>query len=138
MIAFVLLVIFSSIFSGSMLNVSGRISTKTTLAPDIVIASDVAMKLFATVMTSSSLPIPMAFNARKMASVPFPTPMQCFAPQNAANADSNALTKGPPMKADFEMTSAIAWSISSLMLSYCAFRSTSGISSDSPLNMEVM
>ena len=137
MIAFVLLVIFSSIFSGSMLNVSGRMSTKTTLAPDIVIASDVAMKLLATVMTSSPLPIPMAFSARKMASVPFPTPMQCFAPQNAAKADSNALTKGPPMKADLEMTSAIAWSISSLDALVLRFQVDERNIQDSPLSMEV-
>ena len=63
MIAFVFEVIFSSIRSTSMLYVFGLMSTNTTCAPAILMASDVAMKLLATVMTSSPAPTPSVFSA---------------------------------------------------------------------------
>ena len=51
-------------------------STNTTCAPAILIASDVATKLLATVMTSSPGPMPSAFSAMNSASVPLATPTQ--------------------------------------------------------------
>ncbi len=81
MIALVFGVIFSSIRSTSMLYVFGLMSTNTTWAPAILMASDVAMKLFATVMTSSPGPTPSAFRAMNSASVPFATPTHRSTPQ---------------------------------------------------------
>jgi hypothetical protein len=46
-----------------------------------VIASEVAMKLFAAVMTSSPGPMPSAFRAMNSASVPLATPTQWSTPQ---------------------------------------------------------
>jgi len=107
--------------------VSGSMSTKATRAPVMVTASEVAMKLLAGTATSSSGPTPRALRARYRASVPFPTPMQCFTPQNEANLSSKDLTYLPPTKAVSEMTLEMASSICGLMAWYCLFRSTSGI-----------
>jgi hypothetical protein len=53
------------------------------------------MKEFATVTTSSPSPIPAAFNARKRASVPDPTPTPYRTPQYVANSFSKAETSSP-------------------------------------------
>ena len=90
-------------------------STNTTWAPAIRMASDVATKLFATVITSSPGPTPSVRNAMNNASVPFARPTQCATPQYCANASSNAFTNGPPMKAVSEMTDAMAASMSGLI-----------------------
>jgi hypothetical protein len=63
MIAFVREVIAGSISAGSMSMVSSLMSMKTGRAPDIEIASEVAIKVCATVITSSPLPMP---NARRV------------------------------------------------------------------------
>ncbi len=98
-----------------MLYVVGLTSTKATLAPVRVTASDVAMKLFAGTRTSSPAPIPRILSAINRASVPFPTPTQCFTLQKSAKAFSNELTCAPPIKAVFDMTSAMTESISGWM-----------------------
>jgi len=118
MMALVRGVTFSSILLVSMLCVLGSMSTNTTRAPVEVTASDVAIKVFAAVMTSSPCPMPSTLRAMKRASVPLPTPTQCFTPQYWAKADSKDFTKGPPTKADFEITSLMAQSISGFMLLY--------------------
>ena len=62
--AFVFGVIFSSISFGSMSKVSLSMSTKTGVAPTIPIASVVATKVNATVITSSPFPISKARSAK--------------------------------------------------------------------------
>ena len=64
MIAFVLGVIAASIFSGSMLNVSGLMSTNTGVAFAKPIALAVATNVNAVVITSSPRPIFKALNAK--------------------------------------------------------------------------
>ena len=93
-------------------------SANTTLAPDNVMASEVAIKVFAGTITSSPGPTPKTFRAINKASVPFPTPTQCLTLQKEAKAFSKDSTNGPPTKADFDITSEIAESISFLMDSY--------------------
>ena len=68
--ALVLSVMAASILVGSMLHVVGSMSTKTGLAPTIQIASAVAKKVLATVMTSSPGPMPSAMKDSQSASVP--------------------------------------------------------------------
>ena len=101
-----------------MLRVTGLMSTNTTCAPAIRMASDVATKLLATVITSSPGPIPSVRNAMNNASVPFATPTQCPTSQYCANASSKAFTNGPLTNAVSEMTAAMAASISGLIDSY--------------------
>jgi len=74
MIALVFGEIFGAIFSGSMLNVSGQMSTNTGLAPASAIVSAVAMKVNGDVMTSSPAPMPQARKASRSASVPLAHP----------------------------------------------------------------
>ena len=88
-------------------------STNTGLAPQYVIASAVAMKVFGTVITSSPGPTPEASRASQRASVPLPTPMAVLA---LAIGREMLLqirsTNGPPAKAPQSITSPIAASIS--------------------------
>src|SRR5213594_556971 len=79
-------------------------------------------------MTSSPLDTPQARIASCSASVPLPTPIECFAPMYAANSWSNAFTFGPMVSCMLSKTSSIAWRTSSRIVAYCAFRSTRGIS----------
>ena len=95
MIAFVFGVIASSIFLGSILNVSGSISTKTGLAPTMPIASAVATNVNAVVITSSPAPISKALNAMWSASVPEFNATVYLHPMYCANSLSKALTFGP-------------------------------------------
>src|SRR5262249_4813043 len=85
----------------------------------------VAMNVNGTVITSSPGFTPAASSASVSASVPFPTPMQCAAPQNLANSRSKEATSSPRMNDVRDRTRAIAASISGLRLSYWALRSTS-------------
>ena len=79
--AFVFGVTFSSMRVTSMLLVRGSMSTKTTRAPAMVTASDVAMNEFAGTRTSSPGPTPSAMSAMAIASVPLATPTQWPTPQ---------------------------------------------------------
>ena len=76
MMAAVRSVIFSSIRSALILQVSASTSTKTGLAPNRAITSAVAAKLNGVVITSSPRPIPNAIRLINKASVPLPTVMQ--------------------------------------------------------------
>ena len=76
MIAFVFGVILSSILVTVDVE-GGRVDIhEHDCAPAILIASDVAIKLFAAVITSSPGPTPSVLRARNSASVPFATPTQ--------------------------------------------------------------
>ena len=79
MIAFVRGVTASSMSETSMLYVSGCASTRTGLAPVADMAKAVAMKVFAAVITSSPLPIPMARKVSSSAEMPESTPMAYLA-----------------------------------------------------------
>src|ERR1035441_10643191 len=60
-------------------------------------ASVVAMNVFGTVNTMAPGPMPAAIRAKRRASVPLPTPTQCWVVQYAAKSRSNSSTMGPPM-----------------------------------------
>ena len=70
MIARVRGVIAASIPAGSIVNVSGSMSTKTGRAPTWTIELTVALKVNETVMTSSPGPMPRPSSARCSAVVP--------------------------------------------------------------------
>ena len=89
------------------------------MAPAIQIASAVAKKVLAWVMTSSPSPMPMAMMVSHRASVPLPTPMAYLAPVNAASSASNCLSIGPMTYEPLMRTFAMFASISLLMFSYC-------------------
>ena len=63
--------------SGSMLNVSGRMSTNTGVAPTLLMQPAVAKKEYVVVMTSSPRPMPSAIRTASSASVPEETVMAC-------------------------------------------------------------
>ena len=65
---------------GSMQRLPPSQSTRTALHPAIQIASAVAKKVFALVMTSSPALRPRAIIVSQIASVPLPTPIACFLP----------------------------------------------------------
>ena len=67
-----------SISAGSMLNVTGSMSTNTGVAPTLLIDSGVAKNVNGVVMTSSPGPIPSARKLITSASVPELTPIACF------------------------------------------------------------
>src|SRR5690242_20996687 len=62
-------------------------------------ASAVATKELGAVSTASPGPMPAASRAKRRASVPLLTPMQCCVPQNSAKAVSNCSSMGPLVKA---------------------------------------
>ena len=74
-------VIAASIFAGSMFFVLGSQSTSTAFAPAIQMASAVAKKVFAVVMTSSPLPMPRDIKTSQIASVPEFNPMAYLLPK---------------------------------------------------------
>jgi len=112
-------VMAASIFAGSMLRVAGSQSTSTTLPPAIQIASAVAKKVFAVVMTSSPSFRPRAMKVSQRASVPEFTPIACFVPEYRASSCSNCFRAGPMTYWLLSRTLRIASSISFLMLRYC-------------------
>ena len=77
--------------------VASSTSTNRGRAPAWATASAEAVKVWATVTTSSPGPTPSAARARWIAAVPEATPTARRAPQNPANAASNAATSGPRM-----------------------------------------
>ena len=77
--------------------VFGFISTKTGLAPTLLIASAVAKKLKDEVITSSPSPMSKALNARINASVPLLQPTAYFVPISDEKESSNCLITSPPI-----------------------------------------
>ena len=96
-IAFVRSVIAASIRAGSIVNVTGSMSTKTGTAPTLLMDSGVAKNVNGVVMTSSPGPTPSARSPITSASVPEFTPIACFTPRYDANSLSSAPTFGPRM-----------------------------------------
>ncbi len=74
MIALVRGVIFAAMPAGSMLNVTGSISTNTGMAPTRTMAPTVAKNVYGVVMTSSPGPMPSAIRQTSSASEPDETP----------------------------------------------------------------
>ena len=104
--------------SAVILNVFSSISTNTGVAPTYLIASAVAIKVKALVITSSPFVIPSASRARCKASVPDAQPIACLTPRYSAASFSNACTLGPKIKEQLAIVSAIPCSISSLISAY--------------------
>src|SRR5579864_6398829 len=125
-IAFVFALVRASACRGSILKVSGSMSTKTGLAPSRETVPAVAKKEYAVVITSSPGPTPAAIKAARRASVPEETPTANFEPQNFAISSSRAWTSGPRMKCWESQTRSIAARISSRIGAYWAFRSSRG------------
>jgi len=105
-------VIAFSINSGTMLNISGSVSTNTGVAPSLLITPAVAKNVNGDVITSSPGPIFNAIRERSKASVPDATPMPCLTSQYAAKFASSSFTSGPRIKPPCLKTPAIADSIS--------------------------
>ena len=80
-IALVFFVIFSSILSTSILNVSITGSTNRGLAPTYVIAKAVAIYVLEGTITSSPTPISIALKIKINESKPEATPTQYLTPQ---------------------------------------------------------
>jgi len=80
---------------GSILKVSGSISTKTGLAPVKTMLLTEAIKVKGVVMTSSPGPISWANRATWRAVVPEEVAMACLTPQTVANFSSKAAVRGP-------------------------------------------
>src|SRR5919204_149264 len=127
-IAFVRGVIAFATSSGTIVQVSGSMSTRTGVAPVPRIAPTVAKKVCETVTTSSLGPTPSAFSASSSAVVPLDTATHSPASQARANSCSNAAVSGPLMKSCRSRTRAIAAWISPSIERYWALRSTSGSS----------
>ena len=70
----------ASTWSGSMVRVPGRTSTKTGSAPAAMAAYGVAAKVRAGTMTSSPQPIPRALRATSMVTVPLTMTTPCRDP----------------------------------------------------------
>src|SRR5690606_26957619 len=120
-------VIPSLTFETSRLKVPGSMSTKTGVAPTREIDSAVAKKVKGVVITSSPGPIPRASSVRTRASVPLATPTPWAAPQRAATSSSRACTSGPRIYRPPSNTPSTAFSTSSRIDRYWAFRSIKGI-----------
>jgi len=88
--------------------IAGSMSANTGVAPQADIASAVAMKVSATVITSSPGPTPQLKAASRTASVPFASPTARAAPHHPANLRSNSATSGPMTNDALPSTSAIA------------------------------
>src|SRR5689334_61488 len=92
MIAFVRGVIAASTCAGSMLSVSGSMSTKTGVAPTSRMVLPVAAKLNGVVITSSPAPMPCANSATCSAAVPDETATASDTPHSSAKRRSNSST----------------------------------------------
>ena len=95
MIAFVFEVIFSSIFSVSIVHVAGFASTKTGTRPYCMTAKGQEIMVNVGMMTSSPGLKPNTPIATSKAAVPEETATPYFLAQNLANLSSNSFTKGP-------------------------------------------
>src|SRR5437870_6612389 len=102
-------------------------STKSGCAPAWEMASAVAMKVLGTVTTMSPGATPAAISANRSASVPLPTPMQCFVSVNFAKSSSNFSTIGPPTNPAVSSAALKTDTSSSSSSRCCMMRSTSGI-----------
>ena len=97
MIAFVLEVIAASTACGSKVNVSS-ISTKTGIAPNIMIASKLATNVKVGIITSSPAPIPATAIATETAAVPLDTNWTCFTLNFSCNSDSSSFAFQCPLR----------------------------------------
>jgi hypothetical protein len=95
MIAAVFGVIAASTRPGSIVHVPGVTSTNTGRAPAAMGAYAVAENVNAGRMTSSPQPMPRAFSATSMVTVPLDMSTPCLAPWYAANRSSNSAALGP-------------------------------------------
>ena len=95
--AFVFSVIAFSIFAGSMLYVSGLMSTKTGFAPRRAIEPAVAKKVKGVVITSSPGPMSSDISTERMASVPLETPTANLQSDTFVIWFSSCSTFGPPI-----------------------------------------
>src|SRR3989344_1505295 len=108
-IALVFLVIFSSIFFGSILKVRGSTSTKIGVAPTYNIQLADATKENGVVITSSPRPMPAATMARCRPAVPLETVQAYFVPIFFANFFSNSTYFGPKLRWSVHKTLRIAF-----------------------------
>ena len=125
--ALVFSVMAASIKAGSMLQVSGWISTNTGIAPISAMTSEVATKVNGVVMTSSPAFTPSAISEMSKASVPEATVMQCLACVKVSSFSSSSRTSGPMMYWPCSRTVWIRALIDSFRSAYCAFRSLNSI-----------
>ena len=122
--AFVRGVMASSIFWGSILNVSHSTSTSTGTSPRSAITSAVATYVNAGTIISSPLCSPSDIRAICSASVPFAQVIACAAPVYPARLAENSLHLAPFMNCAAFITFCIWESTSSFILRYCPTRST--------------
>jgi len=108
-------------------NVAGSMSTKTGVAPAIMIVVAEATKENAGVMTSSPGPTPSAVKVRRSASVPEATPTAHGTPQSAASSCSSALPSAPSTNWLESITRAAAASSSARSAACWRGRSMNGI-----------
>ena len=120
----------ASIRAGSMLYVSGSMSTNTGLAPVRQIEPAVAKNVYGEVITSSPGPIPRAINGNRSASVPDAQPIPRATPQYSASSASSFSTSGPITNIWLSNSPRITGSISSRIDWYCAFRLRAGTATD--------
>ena len=120
MIALVRAVIAARTAAGSMLNVTGSMSTSTGVAPTRDDAPAVAKNEKVGVITSSPGPTPSAISASRSASVPDERPTAWRMPSSDARSRSSASISGPPMKRWLSQTRVIAARMSSRSGRYCA------------------
>ncbi len=111
----VFFVIFSSIFSGSILYVSLSTSAKIGTAPVNRIELDEAIKVYGVVITSSFGPISRATKARCKAHVPLTIVVANFEPVKSQNFFSNARACLPSIRNLLSTTSLTACISSSFM-----------------------
>ena len=114
-IARVLDVTAASTASGSMLKVSGSISTNTGLPPELAMAPAVAKNVNGVVMTSSPVASSSALSGSNSASVPLAHAMPCSAAESEAIACSSSPTCSPMMNRWLSITSRTAVMVSSLI-----------------------
>ena len=107
--------------------VDGSTSTKTGVPPAAMIASAVAMNVFAGTSTCAPGSRPPARSASSIASVPFATPITEPTPSQSAKRSSNDATAGPSTKPPDRITSRTAASSFPWMGARGVDRSTKGI-----------
>jgi hypothetical protein len=127
MIARVRGVIARSVASTSSVYVAGSMSTKTGVAPVIMIVVAEATNENAGVITSSPAPIPSAVKVRLSASVPDATPIAHGTPQTAASSCSSARPSPPSTNWLESSTRAVTASNSALSAACCLVKSMKGI-----------
>ena len=103
--------------------VSESMSASTGLAPDLIIARIVANAVIEVEITSSSEPIPRAFNAISIASIPLPTPIPKSTPQAFAHCSSKCLTSFPKTYRPDSKTRLVACNIASRISGGSALKS---------------